>query len=40
MALLWNLFAAGPVSRLVFEKYFSHVGEPTAASGAVRGDSD
>ncbi|MCH4083432.1 MAG: hypothetical protein LKF00_03580 [Olsenella sp.] len=26
MALLWNLFAAGPVSRLVFAKFFSHVG--------------
>lgn len=27
MALLWNLFAAGPISRLVFEKCFSHAGE-------------
>ena len=27
MALLWNLFAAGPISRLVFAKCFSHVGE-------------
>lgn len=27
MALLWNVFAAGPVSRLVFSKVFSHVGE-------------
>lgn len=27
MALLWNLFAAGPISRLVFEKCSSHVGE-------------
>lgn len=27
MALLWNLFAAGPASRLVFAKCFSHVGE-------------
>ena len=27
MALLWNLFAAGPLSRLIFSKYFSHVGE-------------
>jgi hypothetical protein len=26
MALLWNLFAAGPVSRLVFGRFFSHVG--------------
>lgn len=40
MALLWNLFAAGPVSRLVFEKCFSRVGEPAAASGAVREESD
>ena len=30
MALLWNIFAAGPVSRLVFEKLFSHVGEKSA----------
>jgi hypothetical protein len=28
MALLWNLFAAGPISRLVFAKCFTHVGEP------------
>ncbi|MGI6231189.1 MAG: hypothetical protein ACOYJL_09880 [Tractidigestivibacter sp.] len=27
MALLWNIFAAGPVTRLVFSKFFSHVGE-------------
>lgn len=27
MALLWNLFAAGPVSRLLFAKLFSRVGE-------------
>lgn len=27
MALLWNLFAAGPLSRLIFSKCFSHVGE-------------
>lgn len=27
MALLWNLFAAGPVSRLVFRTLFAHVGE-------------
>lgn len=27
MALLWNLFAAGPVSRLVFRTFFAHVGE-------------
>ncbi len=27
MALLWNLFAAGPITRLVFTKCFSHVGE-------------
>ena len=27
MALLWNLFAAGPVSRLVFRTCFAHVGE-------------
>lgn len=37
MALLWNLFAAGPISRLVFEKCFSHVGgkqEEAAHEGA------
>lgn len=28
MALLWNLFAAGPVSHLVFAKCFTHVGKP------------
>ncbi len=27
MALLWNLFATGPVSRLLFAKLFSRVGE-------------
>ena len=27
MALLWNLFAAGPLSRLLFARYFSHLGE-------------
>lgn len=27
MALLWNLFAAGPLSRLAFSKCFSRVGE-------------
>lgn len=27
MALLWNLFAAGPLSRLIFSKCFSRVGE-------------
>ena len=27
MALLWNLFAASPISRLVFEALFSHAGE-------------
>lgn len=27
MALLWNLFAAGPITRLVFAKRFSHAGE-------------
>ena len=27
MALLWNLFGAGPLSRLIFSKCFSHVGE-------------
>ena len=36
MALLWNLFAAGPVSRLVFAKLFSHVGEKKEA-GAPEG---
>jgi len=27
MALLWNLFAAGPLSRLAFRTFFSHVGD-------------
>ena len=27
MALLWNLFAAGPLSRLTFRTFFAHVGE-------------
>lgn len=27
MALLWNIFAAGPLSRFVFAKCFSHAGE-------------
>ena len=27
MALLWNLFAAGPASRWAFARFFSHVGE-------------
>lgn len=31
MALLWNLFAATPVSRLVFGKFFAHVGERRAS---------
>lgn len=30
MALLWNLFAAGPLTRLVFRAFFSHVGEKRA----------
>ena len=34
MALLWNLFAAGPISRLVFAKCFSHVGESKAEKNA------
>ena len=34
MALLWNLFAAGPTSRLVFAKCFSHVGESKAEKDA------
>ncbi|MDD5800283.1 MAG: hypothetical protein PUD09_06595 [Coriobacteriales bacterium] len=36
MALLWNLFAAGPVSRLVFGKFFSRVGmkEQQVSEGA------
>ena len=34
MALLWNLFAAGPTSRLVFAKCFSHVGESKAEKNA------
>ena len=40
MALLWNLFAAGPTSRLVFAKCFSHVGEPAAATGVVQEERD
>ncbi len=40
MALLWNLFAAGPVSRFVFAKCFSHVGEPAAATGVVQEERD
>lgn len=31
MALLWNLFAATPISRLVFGALFSHVGEEKPA---------
>ena len=34
MALLWNLFAASPVTRLVFGALFSHVGETRAAEEA------
>ena len=34
MALLWNLFAASPVTRLVFGALFSHVGEARIAKGA------
>ena len=34
MALLWNLFAAGPISRLVFAKCFSHAGESKAEKNA------
>ena len=34
MALLWSLFAAGPVSRLVFAKCFSHVGEAKVEKGS------
>ncbi len=40
MALLWNLFAAGPVSRFVFAKCFSLVGEPAAATGVVQEERD
>lgn len=40
MALLWNLFAAGPVSRFVFARCFLHVGEPAAATGAVQEERD
>lgn len=40
LALLWNLFAAGPVSRFVFARCFSHVGEPAAATGAVQEERD
>lgn len=40
MALLWNLFAAGSVSRFVFAKCFSHVGEPAAATGVVQEERD
>lgn len=35
MALLWNLFAAGPVSRLVFRTFFAHVGEKSQAKQQV-----
>ena len=34
MALLWNLFAASPVTRLVFGALFSYVGEARIAKGA------
>lgn len=34
MALLWNLFAAGPASRLVFRTCFAHVGEKREAAAA------
>lgn len=34
MALLWNLFAAAPISRLVFGAFFSRVGEAKAAKEA------
>ena len=34
MALLWNLFTASPVTRLVFGALFSHVGEARIAKGA------
>jgi hypothetical protein len=37
MALLWNLFAAGPVSRLAFRKLFSHVGMHDQASDPAMG---
>lgn len=41
MALLWNLLAAGPISRVVFRTLFSHAGEGKAKSrvnsGAVAG---
>ncbi|WP_130811076.1 hypothetical protein [Olsenella sp. Marseille-P4559] len=33
MALLWNLFAAGPVSRLAFERLFSCVGMKGRTAG-------
>lgn len=34
MALLWNLFAATPISRLVFGALFSHVGEEKSTKEA------
>ena len=33
MVLLWNLFAAGPVSRLAFERLFSRVGMKGRTAG-------
>lgn len=32
MALLWNLFGAGPLTRLVFNKCFSRVGMPRTSA--------
>lgn len=39
MALLWNLFAAAPLSRVIFRTFFSHVGEkkPAAEKSAAAG---
>ena len=34
MALLWNLFGAGPLTRLVFRKFFSEIGMNRAKSAS------
>ena len=34
MALLWNLFAAGPLSRLAFRTFFGRIGDRDEALAA------